>query len=202
MNAERYTALKEEVDKLLANGFIKESYYPNWLSNPNPGEKEQQQMEDGIEANLEKIKALRDMRSPTKLKYMQSLNGRVTALIRFISKSTDKYVPLFNVLRGSKKFKWTEEYELTFQQLKEYMGQAPPVVKTTRRGEAHRLSSGNSVCYKRGLSMGRDQDPATGLLCEQKAIRRREQIPADGEARLLLNGGIKEAATLLPDSQY
>ena len=30
----RYQTLKEEVDKLLSNGFIKESFYPFWLANP------------------------------------------------------------------------------------------------------------------------------------------------------------------------
>ena len=30
----RYAALKEEVDKLKANGFIRESFYPVWVSNP------------------------------------------------------------------------------------------------------------------------------------------------------------------------
>ena len=34
MDTERYQALKEEVDKLLSNGFIKESFYPSWLENP------------------------------------------------------------------------------------------------------------------------------------------------------------------------
>ena len=34
MDTERYQALKEEVDKLLLNGFIKESFYPSWLANP------------------------------------------------------------------------------------------------------------------------------------------------------------------------
>ena len=34
MNAERYQALKEEVDKLLFCDFIKESFYPSWLENP------------------------------------------------------------------------------------------------------------------------------------------------------------------------
>ena len=33
MDTERYQALKEEVDKLLSNGFIKESFYPSWLAN-------------------------------------------------------------------------------------------------------------------------------------------------------------------------
>ena len=34
MDTERYQALKEEVDKLLSNGFIKKSFYPSWLTNP------------------------------------------------------------------------------------------------------------------------------------------------------------------------
>ena len=34
MDTEHYQALKEEVDKLLLNGFIKESFYPSWLANP------------------------------------------------------------------------------------------------------------------------------------------------------------------------
>ena len=34
MDTERYQVLKEEVDKLLSNGFIKECFYPSWLANP------------------------------------------------------------------------------------------------------------------------------------------------------------------------
>ena len=34
MDVEQYQALKDEVDKLLASDFIKESYYPSWLANP------------------------------------------------------------------------------------------------------------------------------------------------------------------------
>ena len=33
MDAERYQALREEVDKLISNDFIKESFYPSWLEN-------------------------------------------------------------------------------------------------------------------------------------------------------------------------
>ena len=33
MDIRRYHALKDEVDKLLANDFIKESFYPSWLVN-------------------------------------------------------------------------------------------------------------------------------------------------------------------------
>ena len=34
MDIERYQALKEEVDKLFSNDFIKEFFYPSWLANP------------------------------------------------------------------------------------------------------------------------------------------------------------------------
>ena len=33
MDTELYQALKVEVDKLLTNNFIKESFYPSWLTN-------------------------------------------------------------------------------------------------------------------------------------------------------------------------
>ena len=34
VDTERYQALKDEVDKLLAYNFIKEFFYPSWLANP------------------------------------------------------------------------------------------------------------------------------------------------------------------------
>ena len=34
VDAERYKTLKDEVDKLLNIGFVRESFYPNWLANP------------------------------------------------------------------------------------------------------------------------------------------------------------------------
>jgi hypothetical protein len=61
----------------------------------------------GIEANPEKIQALIDMKSPQKPKEVQSLTGRVAALSRFISKSTDKCLPFFKILKGGQKFQWT-----------------------------------------------------------------------------------------------
>ncbi|KAL5756752.1 hypothetical protein ACOSQ2_021498 [Xanthoceras sorbifolium] len=189
MNAERYAALKEEVNKLLAKGFIRESYYPNWLANLALVKKKNKWKTC---ANPEKIKALCDMRSPTKPKHVQSLNGHVTALNHFISKSTDKCIPFFNVLWGNKNFEWTEEWELAFQLLKEYIG----------RGEAYCIPSGNPALYKYGLGAGGEQNPATSLLHEQKAAGHREQISANGEARILPSSGIKKAATLFPSPQH
>ena len=65
----------------------------------------------GIEANLEKIKALFDMSSLRKPKEVMSLEGKVAVLSRFISRATDCYVHFFDVLKGLKKFKWTDKCE-------------------------------------------------------------------------------------------
>ncbi|XP_024018687.1 uncharacterized protein LOC112090800 [Morus notabilis] len=61
------------------------------------------------------------MRSPTKPKEVQRLRGCVAALNRFISKATDKCVPFFDVLKGSKHFEWTPQCEEAFQKLKEHL---------------------------------------------------------------------------------
>ena len=88
----------------------------------------------GIEANLEKIKALIEMKSPVKIKDVQSLTSRMVALSRFISKSTDRCLPFFNLLRGGKKFEWTEECELAFQELKKHLAE-PPILSKPITGE-------------------------------------------------------------------
>lgn len=53
----------------------------------------------GIEANPKKIQAVLEMDSPKNLKQLQSFNGRIDALNRFLSHATDKYLPFFKTLR-------------------------------------------------------------------------------------------------------
>ena len=52
----------------------------------------------GIEANLEKVRAILKMSSPKMVKEVQSLTGRVVALNRFVSKATKKCLPFFKTL--------------------------------------------------------------------------------------------------------
>lgn len=60
----------------------------------------------GIEANSKKIRAIVKMKALTR---PQSLIGRIVALSRFVSKSTDRRKPFFDTLQGGKNFKWTSE---------------------------------------------------------------------------------------------
>jgi hypothetical protein len=54
---------------------------------------------------------------------LQQLTGRIAALNRFISCSTDKCLPSFKILK--KAFAWSEECEEAFNELKEYLMNLP-----------------------------------------------------------------------------
>ncbi|XP_057545948.1 uncharacterized protein LOC130824941 [Amaranthus tricolor] len=83
--------------------------------------------ERGIEANPDKIKAIRDMKSPRSVKEVQKLTGCITALGRFLSKSADRCSPFFKTLKQSK-FEWTKEAEESFHQLKEHLSSLPKLI--------------------------------------------------------------------------
>lgn len=53
----------------------------------------------GIEANPAKIADLVKMKALETVKQLQSLTRSIAALSRFISKSTNKYVPFFNIIK-------------------------------------------------------------------------------------------------------
>jgi hypothetical protein len=58
----------------------------------------------GIEANLDKCQAIIDMRSPTSIKEVQQLTGRIAALSRFLSCAGEKAFHFFSTLKKSERF--------------------------------------------------------------------------------------------------
>ncbi|XP_074377813.1 uncharacterized protein LOC141719323 [Apium graveolens] len=76
----------------------------------------------GIEANPTKIKALLDMKSPSIVKQVQSLTGRIAALNRFVSKSSDRCKEFFKAIKvAGKDFVWTPKCEEAFRRIKELL---------------------------------------------------------------------------------
>ena len=61
-----------------------------------------------IEVNPEKVRAIMELEPPKTVKEVQSLNGKIAALNRFVSKTTDKCLPFFSTLRKS--FEWTDDF--------------------------------------------------------------------------------------------
>ena len=56
------------------------------------------------------------------------LAGRVAALSRFISKSAERALPFFKVLKKAGLVKWTPEAEAALQDLKRYLSSTPILV--------------------------------------------------------------------------
>ena len=56
------------------------------------------------------------------------MTRRVATLNTFVLKSTNKCLPFFKILRKNKAFEWTEESEVAFQLMKEYLGLPPLLV--------------------------------------------------------------------------
>ena len=69
---------------------------------------------------------------PRTVKEVRSLNGKIAALNRFVSKSTDKCLPFFRILRKS--FEWTDECQKAFEDLKKFLS-SPPLLSLSKSGE-------------------------------------------------------------------
>ena len=83
----------------------------------------------GIKANPKQISAVLNLPSPKNSREVQRLMGQIAALNRFISRSTDKCLPFYDLLHGNKKFIWDEKCEEAFPQLKHYLTTPPVLVK-------------------------------------------------------------------------
>jgi len=82
----------------------------------------------GIEANPDKCQAIAEMQSPRNVKDVQRLVGRVVALSRFMPKMAERIKPILNLLKKASRFKWDEQCEEAFVQLKTFLA-SPPVIQ-------------------------------------------------------------------------
>ena len=82
----------------------------------------------GIEANPDKIRSIEQIQAPKTVKDVRCLTGSVVALSRFISKSTERALPFFKILKKAEPMKWTPEADATLQDLKTYLSFVPTLV--------------------------------------------------------------------------
>ena len=78
------------------------------------------------------MRAILELEPLRTVKAVQSLNGKVAALNRFVSKATDKCLPFFRILRKS--FEWIDECQKAFEDLKKYLS-SPPLLSSSKPGE-------------------------------------------------------------------
>ena len=65
------------------------------------------------------------MKAPKTLNELQKLNGRITALGRFISCSVKKCLPLFCALKNAKKFEWNNDCHKAFEEIQNFLTSPP-----------------------------------------------------------------------------
>jgi hypothetical protein len=75
----------------------------------------------GIKANPSKIEAILRMEPPKSRKGAQRLSGRLASLNIFISRSTERNLPFFEVLKSAEVFQWGPNQQKAFEELKQYL---------------------------------------------------------------------------------
>ena len=75
----------------------------------------------GIEANRSKIETILRMEPSKSRKGVQRLTGRLTSLNRFISRSAERNLPFFEVLKSAEVFQWGPVQQKAFEELKQYL---------------------------------------------------------------------------------
>ena len=79
----------------------------------------------GIKANPTKIRAIERMELPKTLNDVQKFTGCLALLSRFVSRLGEKALPLYQLMKKSDKFTWTQQADSAFHELKKMLATAP-----------------------------------------------------------------------------
>src|SRR4051812_46802885 len=79
----------------------------------------------GIEANPTKIRAIERMELPKTLNDVQKFTRCLASLSRFVSRLGEKALPLYQLMKKSDKFTWTQQADKAFHELKKMLATAP-----------------------------------------------------------------------------
>nr|GEV92560.1 reverse transcriptase domain-containing protein [Tanacetum cinerariifolium] len=93
---------------------------------------------DGLRVCRDKVEAVLDLPSPKCLKDVQKLNGKLASLNRFLSKSAERSLPFFKMLKKCTKkcdLQWTAEAEMTFKGMKQLIAELPMLMAPKEKEE-------------------------------------------------------------------
>ena len=79
----------------------------------------------GLSTHTEKVRAILELQSPTKLSQLQTFLGMAVYFSAFIPYYSDRCYPLFQLLRKGAKWAWTAECETAFNSIKSALQEAP-----------------------------------------------------------------------------
>ena len=154
----------------------------------------------GIEANPNKIKAVLDMPSPSSIKEVQRLTGRIAVLSCFVFRASDKCQPFFPILK--KAFQWDARYEEAFAALKTYLSSPPHPGKSLRGRAPYSVPGSFRFLNQRRPDQRQRPNAAPSLLLQLSFERSRGEISQDGETNLGIGNHSPETPPLLPSAYY
>jgi len=79
----------------------------------------------GIEVDPDKVRAILEMPHPRTEKEVRSFLGRLNYIAIFISQLTATCEPIFKLLRKNQVVEWNEDYQITFNKIKQYLREPP-----------------------------------------------------------------------------
>ncbi|CAH9094694.1 unnamed protein product [Cuscuta europaea] len=127
----------------------------------------------GIEVNPKKIQVIIDMEPPCNVKEVQRLTGRLAALNRFLSKSAEKALPFFQIMRKAAGFQWTTECQGAFDELKKYLS-SPLVLSKPKTGETLYLYLGVSPATISSVLIREEDGVQHAIFYVSKTLREAE----------------------------
>ena len=92
---------------------------------------------------IDKCEAIQNLDSPKTLKQTRAVCGMVNFLSSFLSNLRRLLIPIYDLQKKSKKFKWIEEAEKAFNDIKELLI-SPPVLKAPMPNGLFHLESDTS----------------------------------------------------------
>ena len=91
----------------------------------------------------DKCDAIRNLESPKTLRQTRAFYGMVNFLSSFLPNLQRLLIPIYNLQKKAKKFKWTDEAEKTFNEIKKLLV-SPPVLKAPTPDGLFRLKTDTS----------------------------------------------------------
>jgi hypothetical protein len=118
------------------------------------------------------------MEPPSTRKGAQRLTGRLTSLNRFISRSVERNLPFFEVLKSAEVFQWGPTQQKAFEELKQYLIEFTTLTLPSSGAPlllyvvASTLQSVQRWCRRNKMAKRRSKSQCTSSL--KYLVRRRE----------------------------
>jgi hypothetical protein len=160
----------------------------------------------GIEANPNKIEAILRMEPPSTKKGAQRLTGRLASLNRFISRSAERNLPFFEVLKVSRSFSMGISPAKSLRRAEAVSDRFNNLNSTNARGSSAAVCGSFALCSKCSACSGEAwrtiEKACSSILRLRSSQFIKEKLYRIGEGVVCHLNGLQEASTLFSSIPY